>query len=701
MRSTLRWLLPALLALSIAGCKDDETKVQRVVVLFTTDEHSHLFAVAPEADDFPLPATAGTGALVGGVARRLTILQAERAAAAARGADTITLSSGDFSQGTLASAAFLATSPELRMMSLLGYDAVSLGNHEFDLSPRALAGAIGAAATAGQLPPLVLTNLYFSDTSTADDELEAVYDAGLIAPSRVITTDQGLRIGIVASLGVRAGTVAGGAAPVTFWSSLATTNEQKFGSIAAAVQGAVNALRAGEGVDAVILLAHGGIGATPGTPGEDETLAGALTGIDLVVSGHTHLFTPAPRFVYAPGGKAVPVVQTKPYGRAVGKVELVFTDDGSPVPYLDPAGSELIDVDDRVLPTTDAAFLGDLYALTMGYLESGNPAAPADPSFLEETLSTVLGIPVTDDAGVLGDLYFYPLCETDFPVIGIAPGETNAMNLDTDAMMAAAGGTAVVALQASGPIRGDLLPGRTNAITFADLYRLVPLGADPTANPLTDPNDFPGFPLVRAIVPTAALRAVMETLLQTSLLDGDFFPGLAGLEVRYDMSRTAFITKVEGAPADDTLAESECRSLLEGVPLPVGTEGLCPGWITYVGLANGTPLYDVSLPFPHFAVDPTTSALPTVTTLYIASFAAAFNVPLYAFPPTDPPQLTTPTDAILRRGDGSAVKDHESLATYVWDECAANGGFLPSRYDATTTEGALPRRMKNCTGGCI
>jgi 5'-nucleotidase len=693
MRSTLRWLFPALLALSVTGCPSADKELsdgRRVVVLFTTDEHSHLLAVAPEVDDWPLPTTAGTGKLVSGVARRFAILKAQRDAAAARGADAITLSSGDFSQGTLASAAWIATSPELVAMKRMGYDAVSLGNHEFDLGPTALAAAIGAAASAGAIPPLVLTNVYFSSTSPADDALAGLYGAGnLIAPSRVITTASGLKIGIVASMGVAAGTVAGAAPPVTFWPSTATTNQQKLLSIVGAVQTAVTTLRQTQDVDAVILLGHGGIGAEGGSVGEDEVLAGYLTGVDLVVSGHSHRSTPTPRIMYAAGGKPVPVVQAKAYGREVGMVELVFPDDPAQPVRLDPAGTAFLPVDDRTLPTTDAAFITELVTRTIGYLEVGNPAVPSYASFLEETLSTITGTTITDNAAVPGDLYFYPLGQTDFDVIGNAPGETNAMNLDTDAMLAAAAkyvtiAPTYVAVQASGPIRGDLLVGETGVITFADLYRVVPLGGDPTVpNPATDPNAVPGFPLVRAIIPTAAVRAVFETLLQQSLLDGDFFVAPSGLLVHYDMTRPAYDkTKV-------------CN---------LGAAGLCPGWVTYVGLPDGTPLYDVGNPalaaFDYFAVNPQTHALPVVTTLYIASFASAFGVPLLSDAGTP---LPSPAAGIIRRTDGSAVKDHESLAEYVIAQCAANAanpGFLPSRYDASTPEGTVPRRMVNCAGGC-
>jgi 2',3'-cyclic-nucleotide 2'-phosphodiesterase (5'-nucleotidase family) len=686
MRSTLRSLLPLALLLSVAGCKseDDAVNERRLVILFTTDEHSQLFAT-PELDDLTWPAgVTGSGELVGGVARRMTILQAQRDAAAVRGAATLTLSSGDFSQGSLASAAWVATSPELAIMGRMGYDAVALGNHEFDLGPAALAAAVAAAGD--QAPPLVLTNITFSGASAADDGLAALYgDGNAIAPYRVLTTSNGLRIGIVASMGVEAGTVAGAPAPVTFFSG--ATQEEQFGSVLAAVQAGVDQVRA-QGVDAVILLAHGGIARHPAGPDgtqlkEDELMALQLEGVDLVLSGHSHLFTPQPRIMYG-AKKSVPVVQPKPYGQNVGKVELVFRDDGKANrPFLDRSGTAFFDVDDRTLPTEDAAFLTDLYTRTVGYLEAGNPAFPTYPSFLEETLSTITGAEVTDDAGVLGDLWLYPMCQTTFDVVGLAPGETNAMNLDTDAILDAVSAIepTEIAVQASGPIRGDLEVGETGVLAFADVYHVVPLGGDPTAAP-TDPNAIPGYPLVRFDVPTAALRGVYEMTLQTAYLqNGDFFLGASGLVVNYDITRPLF-------DAANPLSE---------------------GWVTYMGFPDGTPLYDVNNAAcdatAHFCVHP--NALRSVaTTLYIAGFASAFGVTLYddavgtgVVGMPDPGEEVSFLETILSRTtDGSRIKDFEALGAFLMDVCAGNPtdpGFLPAEYGDP-----VPRRVIDCTGGC-
>jgi 2',3'-cyclic-nucleotide 2'-phosphodiesterase (5'-nucleotidase family) len=670
---TIGLLLAATLALG--GCEkenDDVRTPSRLTVLFTTDEHSHLYGSSPEVDDFPVPSAPGTGAIVGGMGRVAAVLEAERAAAAARSADTITVSAGDFSQGTLASAAYLALAPELALMRTMKYDAVAIGNHELDLGPGGLAGAIHAALGAG-LPPLVLTNAFFDPLDEGDDLLAALHGPGnAIAPSRVIETAAGLRIGVVGVMGLAAGIDAAAAAsPLAFWDPAATTPGEQLGSIVATVQEAVTALRA-QGVDAVIVLGHGGIGATPADQGGDQLLAASVAGIDLVVSGHSHLSTAEPIWVEDPEGHLVPIVQPKPCGAEVGRVELVLGAGARAA--LDPARTAFIPVDDGTVPTADPE-VGAILASVRGYLEVG-PGAPA--SFLERALSYVEGAEVSDDPDVLGDLYFRTLGHTTFDVVGRGLGETNGMNLDTDAMLAAARAVhtahpTVAALQARGAIRSDLRAGRTGDITFADVFDVVPLGADPTVAVSTDPAaaaavmpQIPGYPLVRFDVFTVELRAALEVALLQSVRDPDFFVGPSGLVVDYDMTRA---------------------------PLFDPAEPLGPGWIERIAVvgedgAETEVLYDVAQAGwngSHFVADPF-ALQPVVATYYVASFAQ-----LAGITPKDDGgvALSAVAAGILRRGDGSAVKDHEALAKYVRDECLANGGELPDRYG-----GSVPRRMR-------
>jgi hypothetical protein len=103
-----------------------------------------------------------------------------------------------------------------------------------------------------------------------------------------------------------------------------------------------------------------------------------------------------------------------------------------------------------------------------------------------------------------------------------------------------------------------------------------------------------------------------------------------------------------------------------------------------------TPIYDDTVTATGgWLVPPTTTLVSLVTTLYVGEFAKFAGVTprdQFGVPITD---LTT---AILTRGDGSHVKDYQALAEYVFTECQANSGNLPSRYGDP-----VPRRAL-CTG---
>ncbi len=136
-----------------AAQPDQAVGPRKLTLLYTNDEHSHLFGFAPEVDDFPIPTVAGAGALKGSVARRVVVLNRERAAAQAAGAATLTLSSGDHTIGTLSEVDFQTSATDFTLMKAMGYDATCLGNHEFDFGPAALAAALGVAqAQNGHVP---------------------------------------------------------------------------------------------------------------------------------------------------------------------------------------------------------------------------------------------------------------------------------------------------------------------------------------------------------------------------------------------------------------------------------------------------------------------------------------------------------------------------------------------------------------------
>jgi 5'-nucleotidase len=76
----------------------------------------------------------------------------------------LVLDAGDYSMGTAFGAATRETGGELQLMSLMGYEAVTFGNHDFDLGPEGLGKSISVAAKAGRLPPIVASNTSFART---------------------------------------------------------------------------------------------------------------------------------------------------------------------------------------------------------------------------------------------------------------------------------------------------------------------------------------------------------------------------------------------------------------------------------------------------------------------------------------------------------------------------------------------------------
>jgi 5'-nucleotidase/UDP-sugar diphosphatase len=125
-----------------------ETKV--FTILHTNDEHSEIIPYGP-ASDFPTyPTTGGFSRIAGEIAR----IKTEKAAA---GEPVLTLSAGDISQGTLFG--WLESQPnghaELSLLQAMGYDAVAIGNHDFDMGSGYRAQVYNQAKADGVKLPLL------------------------------------------------------------------------------------------------------------------------------------------------------------------------------------------------------------------------------------------------------------------------------------------------------------------------------------------------------------------------------------------------------------------------------------------------------------------------------------------------------------------------------------------------------------------
>ncbi len=226
-----------------------------LTILFTHDMHEHM-----------LPAGAAGGGESGGFARLSTLLRQEREDSAY---PTVTVDGGDFSMGTLFQTIFTTHAPELRLMGAMGYDAATLGNHEFDYRAAGLAQMLESAAASGDtLPALVQANY----KPPADDALswQAWQDYGI--SDYVILERSGLRVAVFGLMGEDA-------------DETAPMSGMEFEPIADAAERTVAYLRENESPDLIVCLSHSG---TEDGKGEDYALAKAVDGIDVIVSGHTH-----------------------------------------------------------------------------------------------------------------------------------------------------------------------------------------------------------------------------------------------------------------------------------------------------------------------------------------------------------------------------------------------------------------------------
>jgi 5'-nucleotidase/UDP-sugar diphosphatase len=275
----------------------------RLTIIHMNDFHSRHEPVDPAA--LTCAAASGKAGCFGGAARLASAIFAEQAAAEAGGRTVLLLDAGDQFQGSLFYTAWHGE-VELKVMHVLGTEAMTVGNHEFDNGPATLARFVRGAGF-----PVLSAN---TDAS-ADPDL-----AGLLRPS-VLLEKGPVRVGVVGltTLETRTGSSPG--------------PHVRFDPPEPALREAAADLRK-RGAHLVIALSHLGAG-------EDLELAGAVPGVDVFVGGHSHtLFSdtepgaagPAHRLVKGAAGQAV-VVQAACYGRYLGRLDVDLDESFTPVAY--------------------------------------------------------------------------------------------------------------------------------------------------------------------------------------------------------------------------------------------------------------------------------------------------------------------------------------------------------------------------------
>lgn len=247
---------------------------KHLIVLHTNDTHSRIE---------PLPETDRTAPGMGGVVRRANYINEIRD----NNNNVLLFDAGDFLQGTPYFNLFKGK-VEAETMNLMNYDAVTLGNHEFDYGLEVLEQVVRNATF-----PIVSSNYDFTETSLK----------GLIPPY-LILKKAGMRVGVLGiNIQPRGLIAASHYAGMKFLDPVKTANE------------IASKLRDEHRCDVIICLSH--LGYTG-----DQKLAAATRNIDIIIGGHSHTHMEQPEEISNLDGNPVIVFQTNGRGVHVARLDV-------------------------------------------------------------------------------------------------------------------------------------------------------------------------------------------------------------------------------------------------------------------------------------------------------------------------------------------------------------------------------------------
>ena len=255
----------------------DETLI---TILHTNDQHSQID---------PLPAN-DRNAGKGGVARRATLVKRIRA----ENPNTLLIDAGDSFQGTPYFNLYRGV-VEYKAMTAIGYDVVTLGNHDFDNGVEALAEAMKYAK-------FEFVSANYDVRGTAIENRVKPY---------VVREINGVRVGVF-GLGVK---LEGLNPPESF-------KGLKYYDPVKVALGSVRVLREKERCAMVICASH--LGYYPNPKGDevgDTQVVAQVDGIDFIASGHTHTFMQQPVLAKQPGGGNTVIFQVGKSGIYLGRVD--------------------------------------------------------------------------------------------------------------------------------------------------------------------------------------------------------------------------------------------------------------------------------------------------------------------------------------------------------------------------------------------
>ncbi|HEY4640731.1 MAG TPA: metallophosphoesterase [Thermoanaerobaculia bacterium] len=506
-----------------------------ITILQTTDLHDHGNGSGHQGLESDPVAMSTTGAY----ARIAAYVNYVRGTA---GHPVILVDSGDWTMGTLYDLTLTSKPLALYFINAMKYDAVTIGNHEWDYTPKGLAAMIAAAKSNFAFNvPIVASNMELNGST----DLAPLFGSGkAIQQTYVETLPNGVKVGFIGLLGEDAAIESPAAAPVTF--DFLSFNYDT-------IQALVDNLRNTQGAQIVIALSHSGTDAS-GTTGEDINLAKHVHGINVIASGHTHTPLAAAHSV-TNGNWTTQIIDAGAFGTNVGRLELrIDRTNGTSTPLSfnnvamttanlnaikpglnpDPATIAVVSATDQQLNTTLAPVLSQAFSdYDPSSLFKGiyHPVAQASQDMNSNDRNPVLG------PNGLGNLAADSVRNVANSIIATAP--TNVPSYDYTPYQ--------LGVVATGVIRANLQSGKP--ITFSDIYNVLPLGISPDttqALPI-------GYPMISAYADPGDVKKIcaLQLVGQSNLIGSSFYLNMSG--IRYTLKPAETYTYFKYATAASIL----------------------------------------------------------------------------------------------------------------------------------------------------
>lgn len=520
VNSLRRKALPVFVSLALGALASASALAEQITVLHVGDQESWLISAQGNLRDDAAQAIS----YYGGVDRLATVIANIKSAATVEGKSVITLNAGDsFLPGPRLTASFAnlgsaATDGgqdfyDAIASRQIGFDATTFGNHEFDLDNT---GPIAARFAEVSGSTYLSVNLDFSATP----EFAALAASGKVAPSKVVTTKGGKKVGIVGATTPLLPSISSPPDDIMKNWSESNTDAENLAAILPLIQAEVDRLRNIEGVTMVVVMSH-----LQNAQNEIGTMIPALKGVDLVISGGGHelmtdtddllinggvgaTYKTHPVYAADANGKQVPLVTGHFGNRYVGEINLTIDDGTGLVSSVD--STRMIRVSgaaaDTDKVTGDATLNASVVTPVLNYISALN--------------AQVIGTTATKLNGPTHVACSTAPCEY---TEGVRNAETGLGDLVADAMRFA--GKADVAIQNGGGIRTNI--GTAGNVSVGDTFNILPFT-----------NLVKRAPVVNA----TQLKDLMEHSVAASTPTGSAqgrFAQISGMKVVYDTTRAA------------------------------------------------------------------------------------------------------------------------------------------------------------------